>query len=168
MLMAVTSFMLPREIIMEDKNYQPAGYKLDDHGRMFFKSKGPDGKHFAYTTGTFPDGKTKIAALDGTIISTFDEYSFQVFGWSTDGEMAIFNGNFLVFLGGIEEEMQELEMHDEVYAWNSYIKWVSPRAYVGVDWTYFLEESILWTTEIGSESRVIDHDVRIFDALLVD
>lgn len=142
------------------------GSNLSDtiSGKLF----SPDGKHFAYTTGNFPDGKTKIATLDGTIISTFDEYSFQVFGWSTDGNMAIFNGDFLVFLGGVEQEMQELEMHDEAYAWNSYIKWVNPRTYVGVDWTYFLEESILWTTEIGSESRIIDRDVRNFDALLVD
>jgi len=132
-------------------------------GKLF----SPDGKHFTYTTGAFPDGKTKIATLDGTIVSTFDEYSFQVFGWSTDGQMVIYNGDFLVFLGGIEQEMQELEMHEEVYAWNSYIKWVSPGAYVGIDWTYFLEESILWTTEIGSESRIIDTDVSIFDAIIV-
>ncbi len=128
----------------------------------------PDGQHFAYTTGSFPEGKTHIATIDGTITSTFDEYAFHVFGWSTDGELAIFDGDFFVFLGGIEQEMQDLEMHEEVYAWNSYIKWVSPGAYVGVDWSYFLEESILWTTEIGSESRIIDRDIRIFDALLVE
>ncbi len=133
-------------------------------GKLF----SPDGQHFAYTTGAFPDGKTHIATIDGTIVSTFDDYAFHVFGWSTDGNLAIFDGDFFVFLGGVEQEMQELEMHEEVYAWNSYIKWVSPGAYVGIDWSYFLEESILWTTEIGSESRIIDRDIRIFDALLVD
>lgn len=30
------------EIIMENNDYLPAGYKLDDQGRMLFKSKGPD------------------------------------------------------------------------------------------------------------------------------
>lgn len=133
-------------------------------GKLF----SPDGKHFAYTAGTFPDGKTYIAELDGTIVSVFDEFAFNVFGWSTDGQLAIFDGDFIVFLGGIGQEMEELEIHEEVYAWNSYIKWVGPRAYVGIDWSYFLEESILWTTEIGAESRIIDYDVKIFDALFIE
>ncbi len=133
-------------------------------GKLF----SPDGKHFAYTAGGFPDGKTYIAELDGTIVSVFDEYAFNISGWSTDGQLAIFDGDFIVFLGGVEQEMLELEMHEDVYAWNSYIKWVSPGAYVGVDWSYFLEESILWTTEIGAESRIIDYDVKMFDALLVE
>lgn len=133
-------------------------------GKLF----SPDGEHFAYTAGAFPDGKTYIAALDGTTVSVFDDYAFYVSGWSTDGQLAIFDGDFIDFLGGIEQEMQELEMHEEVYAWNSYIKWVSPGAYVGVDWSYFLDESILWTTELGSESRIIDYDVKLFDALLVE
>lgn len=30
------------EVIMEDNDYLPAGYNLDDQGRMFFKSRGPD------------------------------------------------------------------------------------------------------------------------------
>ncbi|MDW7730050.1 MAG: hypothetical protein SCJ94_08605 [Bacillota bacterium] len=56
--------------------------------------------------------------------------------------------------------------YDEVFGWSAAFKWVGPATYVGLDFSYFLEESILWVTEIGGDSRIIDLRASSFYARL--
>ncbi len=126
----------------------------------------PDGKHIAYAAGDFPDGEVHIATLDGNIISSFD-FAYTFYGWSTDGRMLILYAD-TPFLAGVGMPQQEMDMHEEVEAWSAAYKWVGPHTYVGLDFSYFLEDSILWITEIGGASRIIDYDVNSFDAIMIN
>jgi Tol biopolymer transport system component len=140
-----------------------SGYNLWD--AMSGDLLSPDGLHFAYATGHFPYGDVHIARLDGTIVNTFD-YAYDFMGWSTDGSLIILYADS-PFLGGLEIEQQELDMHEEVWAWNAYYIWVSPSVYVGLDFSYFLETTALWVTEIGGQSRMIDYGCDSVDAVLL-
>ncbi len=140
-----------------------SGYNLWD--AMSGELLSPDGLHFAYATGHFPDGDVHIARLDGSIVNTFS-YAYDFMGWSTDGSLIILYADSS-FLGGLDREQQELQMHEEVEGWNAHYKWVSPSTYVGLDFTYFLETTALWVTEIDGQSRIIDYSSKTFDAVLL-
>ncbi len=125
----------------------------------------PDGQHFAYSTGPFLKGNTHIATLDGEIVNSFG-FAYDFMGWSTDGNYIILYADS-PFLGGLTVEGRELDMHEETDAWSAAYKWVGPSTYVGLDFSYFHDQSIAWVTEIGGESRVIDYDVTTFDAMMI-
>lgn len=131
------------------------------HGSVF----SPDGEHFVYSTGHFPEGSTHVATLDGDVINTY-EYFSDFLGWSTDGRLVILFTD-VPFLGGLDTELIELPMHEDVEAWSAFFEWVGPLTYVGLDYSYFLEETVLWVTTIEGESRIIDYECDSFDALLV-
>ncbi len=123
----------------------------------------PDGEHIAYVEGEFMRGNTHIATLDGTIITT-NSYAYDYYGWSTDGSLIILYRDS-AFLAGVNRPEQD--MPDEMYAWSAHYKWVGPKTYVGLDFSYFEEESTLWVTEIDGETRIIDTDVYSFDAVMI-
>ena len=125
----------------------------------------PDGKHIAYVEGEFMFGDTQIATLDGTIATT-NSYAYDFYGWSTDGSLIILYRD-TPFLAGTNRPEQELDMPDEIHAWLAHYKWVGPKTYVGLDFSYFEEHTSLWVTEIDGESRIIDTEVYSFDAVLI-
>ncbi len=136
------------------------GYNLWD--AMSGELLSPDGLHFAYATGYFPDGEVRIATLDGQTVNTFN-YAYDFMGWSTDGSYIILYADS-PYLGGLHVEERELDTHNEVFAWSAFYKWVDHSTYVAIDFSYFQDEPILWVTTIGGESRIIDYGAYSFDA----
>ncbi len=137
------------------------GYNLNQamSGNIF----SPDGEHIAYVEGEFMFGDTHIATLDGTILNT-NSYAYDFYGWSTDGSLIILYRDY-PFLAGVNRPEQD--MPDGMMAWSVHYKWVGPKTYVGLDFSYFEEETTLWVTEVDGESRTIDTDVYSFDAVMV-
>ena len=125
----------------------------------------PDGEHIAYNEGAFMEGDTQIATLDGTIVTT-NRYAYDYYGWSTDGSLIILYRD-APFLAGTTRPQQELDMPEEIHAWSAHYKWVGPKTYVGLDFSYFEEQTSLWVTEIDGQSRIIDTEVYSFDAVLI-
>jgi hypothetical protein len=137
------------------------GYNLNQAMSGYIFS--PDGEHIAYVEGEFMRGDTHIATLDGTILTT-TRYAYDFFGWSTDGSLIILYQDS-PFLAGVNRPEQD--MPDGMMAWSAHYKWVGPKTYVGLDFSYFEEESTLWVTEVDGETRIIDTDVYSFDAVMV-
>jgi len=139
------------------------GFNLNQamSGYMF----SPDGEHIAYNEGAFMEGDTQIATLDGTIVTT-NSYAYDYYGWSTDGSLIILYQD-TPYLAGTTRPQQELDMPEEIHAWSAYYKWVGPKTYVGLDFSYFEEHTSLWVTEIDGQSRIIDTEVYSFDAVLI-
>lgn len=125
----------------------------------------PDGLHFAYYSGPFMQGSLNIATLEGEIVNSFDS-GVEVLGWSTDGSLITLYAD-TPYLAGLERAVEELPMHDETYGWWANYKWVSPSTYVGLDFSYFLEDTTLWVTEIDGSSRIIDYGAHYFDAVII-
>jgi dipeptidyl aminopeptidase/acylaminoacyl peptidase len=125
----------------------------------------PDGEHIAYTEGEFMEGNTYIATLDGTILTT-NSYAYHYYGWSTDGSLIILYRD-TPFLAGTNRAEQELDKPEEIDATSALYKWVGPKTYVGLDFSYLEEDYTLWVTEIDGESRIIDTGVYSFDAAML-
>lgn len=125
----------------------------------------PDGLHFAYYSGPFMKGKLNISTLEGEIVNSF-EYGVEVLEWSTDGSLITLYAD-TPYLAGLERAVEELPMHDETYGWRADYKWVGPSTYVGLDFSYFLEDTTLWVTEIDGSSRIIDYGAHYFDAVII-
>jgi hypothetical protein len=140
------------------------GFYLDAamSGVMF----SPDGLHFAYHSGSYMDGTVYISTLEGEIVNSFDS-GVEVLGWSTDGSLITLYADS-PYLAGLERAVEELPMHEETYGWWALYKWVGPTTYVGLDFSYFLEETVLWVTEIDGSSRIIDYGAQYFDALIIN
>jgi len=141
-----------------------SGFYLNDamNGVMF----SPDGLHFAYYSGPFMEGSLNISTLEGEIVTSFDS-GVEVLGWSTDGSLITLYAD-TPYLAGLERAVEELPMHEETYGWWAEYKWVSPSTYVGLDFSYFLDDTVLWVTEIDGSSRIIDYGAHHFDALIIN
>lgn len=126
----------------------------------------PDGQYFAYIEGVDYEGTMHIARIDGTIVSVL-EFAYYFHGWSADSQLIIYATDE-PFLAGLDEPHQELDKHDDVFGGMAVYRWVGAITYVGLDWSYFLDASILWATRIDGESWIIDTNVSSFDAVLID
>jgi hypothetical protein len=126
----------------------------------------PDGLHFAYYNGPSMQGSIDISTLEGEIINSLDS-GYEVLCWSTDGSLITLYGDS-GFLGGLNRAVEELPMHEEAYGWWALYKWVDPSTYVGLDLSHFLEETVLWVTEIDGSSRIIDYGAQSFDAIIIE
>jgi hypothetical protein len=140
-----------------------SGFYLDAamSGVMF----SPDGLHYAYHSGSYMDGSLNISTLEGEIVNSFDS-GVEVLGWSTDGSLITLYAD-TPYLAGLERAVEELPMHDETYGWWALYKWVGPSTYVGLDFSYFLEDTTLWVTEIDGSSMIIDYGAHYFDAVII-